>query len=207
MSYVEPSICVDGKETYMGVRRQHWGLKTYIVSFLSPEILMQEPLTRISRVGMYSPQKTWHTCFGVCGISVSPCQVGMFYKAAAFNQDLSRWNVSSVTDMFAMFQNAYAFNGDLSSWDVSLVRNMGALFYSAFLFNQDLSSWDVSSVTNSGSMFEAARSFNQDLCDWRTLLPLTALVPHMFGNAAEPSGCPKIEDPVLPEGPMCHVCI
>ena len=42
----------------------------------------------------------------------------MFRGAAAFNGDLSRWNVRNVTDMSAMFYGAAAFNGDLSGWDV-----------------------------------------------------------------------------------------
>ena len=42
----------------------------------------------------------------------------MFYGAAAFNGDLSGWDVRNATDMSAMFSGAAAFNGDLSGWDV-----------------------------------------------------------------------------------------
>ena len=34
----------------------------------------------------------------------------MFYGAAAFNQPLDKWVVSSVTSMSCMFENAAAFN-------------------------------------------------------------------------------------------------
>ena len=43
----------------------------------------------------------------------------MFWNAAAFNGDLSGWDVRNVTDMRYMFRGAAAFNGDLSGWDVS----------------------------------------------------------------------------------------
>ena len=54
---------------------------------------------------------------------------GMFSGAAAFNGDLSGWDVRNVTYMSAMFEDAAAFNGDLSGWDVRNVTNMGGMFY------------------------------------------------------------------------------
>ena len=41
-----------------------------------------------------------------------------------FNDDISQWNVSSVTDMENMFYEASSFNSDVSSWDVSSVETM-----------------------------------------------------------------------------------
>ena len=46
----------------------------------------------------------------------------------AFNQDLSKWYVSAVTDMGGMFSDASAFNQGLSTWDVSAVTGMGDMF-------------------------------------------------------------------------------
>jgi len=49
----------------------------------------------------------------------------MFFNAAAFNQNLSAWDVSAVTIMDYMFYKATAFNQNLSAWNVSAVTNMG----------------------------------------------------------------------------------
>merc|ERR1712138_180190 len=49
----------------------------------------------------------------------------MFKYCFSFNQDLSGWNVDSVTDMYSMFRGADAFDQDLGwcvnmeTWDIS----------------------------------------------------------------------------------------
>ena len=40
----------------------------------------------------------------------------MFFRADVFNQDISEWDVSKVTDMFWMFNGATSFNQDLCPW-------------------------------------------------------------------------------------------
>lgn len=40
------------------------------------------------------------------------------------------------------------FDEDITSWDVSSVTNMERMFYKAIKFNGNVSQWDVSSVTN-----------------------------------------------------------
>jgi surface protein len=41
----------------------------------------------------------------------------MFDEANVFNQDIGRWNVGKVTNMYWMFGGADAFNQDIGNWD------------------------------------------------------------------------------------------
>jgi len=91
---------------------------------------------------------------------------------AAFNPDVSAWNVSNVTNMAYMFRycSGAAFNPDVSAWDVSNVKNMRAMFESCSgaAFNPNVSNWDVSNVTNMGFMFNGCRgaAFNPNVSNW-----------------------------------------
>ena len=90
----------------------------------------------------------------------------MFEDADAFNQNISGWNVSAVTDMSNMFNGAGSFNQPLNDWEVSGVTDMSYMFFSADVFNQNISGWNVSEVTDMTSMFHKAGSFNQPLNGW-----------------------------------------
>ena len=54
----------------------------------------------------------------------------MFYNALRFNQNISGWDVSNVTDMDCMFYRAYDFFQDLSSWRVKRYINVDDMFNS-----------------------------------------------------------------------------
>ena len=91
----------------------------------------------------------------------------MFKNATSFNQDISSWDVTNATDMFAMFWGASAFNQDLSSWGNKIGNaNISSMFQDATSFNQSLNNWDVSSVYKHEHMFLGATSFNQDISSW-----------------------------------------
>ena len=68
--------------------------------------------------------------------------------AAVFNDDLSEWDVSSVTRMVSMFMRATSFDGDISRWGLSSVASVSGTFNGVAAFNGNISKWDVSTVTS-----------------------------------------------------------
>ncbi|MDB4174832.1 BspA family leucine-rich repeat surface protein [Flavobacteriaceae bacterium] len=89
-----------------------------------------------------------------------------FDTPSDFNQDISYWDVSNVTDMSRMFSYAEAFNQPIGEWDVSNVTTMYDMFLYAEAFNQPIGNWNVSNVTTMYGMFNGAGGFNQDIGDW-----------------------------------------
>jgi surface protein len=78
----------------------------------------------------------------------------MFYGGLVFNQDLSNWDVSKVTEMTGMFEITSNFNADISNWNVAKVVALNGMFRQATAFDQDISSWNIANVTNITDMFE-----------------------------------------------------
>ena len=110
--------------------------------------------------------------------------LNMFSGAAAFNQDISGWDVSNVTDMSFMFSRASAFNQDISGWDVSNVTSMSFMFSRASAYNQPLGNWAVGNVTNMDSMFSSASAFNQYIGAW-CVSKITSVPPGFANNATK----------------------
>jgi len=84
----------------------------------------------------------------------------MFNEASSFNQNISDWNVSAVTNMNEMFYGATAFNQGIGNWSTSNVTNMLRMFALASFFDRDLGNWNLSSVTNMNQMFFGATALS-----------------------------------------------
>ncbi|MBC8395925.1 MAG: BspA family leucine-rich repeat surface protein, partial [Flavobacteriales bacterium] len=54
----------------------------------------------------------------------------MFSENQAFNQNISSWDVSSVTNMRRMFRLSGPFNQNLGSWNVNNVTDCNGFCYS-----------------------------------------------------------------------------
>ena len=62
----------------------------------------------------------------------------MFYNAEAFNQDIgSKWETGEVTNMVGMFQGAAAFNQDMSDFDIAKLADAENMFYGANALSTD----------------------------------------------------------------------
>lgn len=83
-----------------------------------------------------------------------------------FNEDISRWNTSSVTTFSAMFRQQREFNQPIGGWNTSKATNFDSMFHGAQSFNQPIGNWNTSSVTNMANMFQGAVKFNQYIGGW-----------------------------------------
>jgi surface protein len=90
-------------------------------------------------------------------------------KFSSFNEDLSKWDVTNVTNMKGMFADAKSFNENLEWKDkVGNVTDMEYMFSGAESFNNDsIKKWKVNRETNMKCMFFMASKFNQHLWSWQ----------------------------------------
>lgn len=144
--------------------------------------------------GLISIHSFGNVTFGICAFAYTPKLESFpakgtpkfynndasfaFYRSS-FNNDISGWDTSSITNMSHMFQGASAFNQPIENWDVSNVTNMSYMFAkkddefftahddpSPSVFNQPLNNWNVSNVTYMDHMFWRSKAFDQPLDNW-----------------------------------------
>ena len=68
--------------------------------------------------------------------------------------DLSKLDVSQITDMQFLFVESLCNNTDISNWDTSNVTNMTSMFAFCNKFDCDLSHWNTSKIKNMKFMFK-----------------------------------------------------
>ena len=123
----------------------------------------------------------------------------MFYGATDFDEAISSWDTSHVTDMNSMFRAATAFNRNISTWNTENVTNMSYMFAYTEAFNQKVSYisfadasfnysyWDTRSVTDFSYMFYNATKFNKPVYTWTTDNATT--LSFMFAGATAFNQC------------------
>ena len=84
--------------------------------------------------------------------------------------------------MSYMFSATGAFDQGLSGWDVSKVTNMSGMFSGSSAFNRNLSNWNVGAVTDMRSMFNNAQAFNQSLAAWGAKFNTSVDLSNMLSN-------------------------
>ena len=95
------------------------------------------------------------------------------FNSLDFNLDISRWNVSRVTDMNCMFCNCYKFYQDINCWDVRNVTNMSFMF-ACTGFNQYIGDWHVNENLSVNQMFKENKNFKPEMLKgkgWKNITP------------------------------------
>ena len=144
--------------------------------------------------GLISIRSFGNVTFGICAFAYTPKlesfpakgtpkfynnDASFAFYLSSFNNDISGWDTSSITNMSHMFQGASAFNQPIENWDVSSVTDMSYMFAkkddelftahddsSPSVFNQPLNNWNVSNVTYMDHMFWRSKAFDQPLDNW-----------------------------------------
>ena len=96
----------------------------------------------------------------------------MFYNCESLLSlpDISKWNISNVTDMSYMFSWYKSLTSSslpgISKWNTSNVTDMSYMFNGceSLSYLPDISKWDTSNVTNMSYMFSGCKSL-YSLCD------------------------------------------
>jgi surface protein len=173
----------------------------------------QDLLTHIrsfGKLGIESFMYAFYNCTGLISVpKYCPKNISNMYamfcncSGAAFNPNVSAWNVSNVTTMRAMFDgcSGAAFNPDVSNWDVSNVTDMSYMFRScsggAFRGGRGtagtgIANWTPDSLTNATSFMVYSKKQEDGFLDpiltaWADLIddtehPLPANITISFGT-------------------------
>ena len=105
-----------------------------------------------------------------------------------YNQDMSGWNTSKVTDMTACFRYSYNFQGlGLENFDTSNVTSFSNMFfwcYAAFTGVGKVEGWNTSKVSDFSYCFWIAHMFRADISGWdfASATNMTGFLPNGWGQ-------------------------
>ena len=99
------------------------------------------------------------------GVEYTVVDEATLRQMVANDEDVTKVVTTKITDISSLFKEKNQFNQGISNWDISNVTDMSAMF-STSPFNQDIGDWDTSNVTNMSGMFYSTTAFNQDLSGW-----------------------------------------
>lgn len=152
-------------------------------------------LTEVSKwkgATVNSAYQTFKGTTNLTAVAEIPTQITnmqeMFDGASKFNNDVSEWKTSKVTNMNFMFREATVFRGNgIQNFNTGSVTTANDMFKDAKAFNGDLGSWDTSNLTSASSMFWGTANFEgTNLNNWNTS-KLTTL-RYMFYNSGKFDG-------------------
>ena len=98
-------------------------------------------------------------CEGMSGAQRAGC--------LAFDRNIARWEVSSVTSLRNAFRGAKRFNQNIGRWRVGKVVGMTGAFQGAELFDQNLAAWSVTSAKDFTDTFNLVGGLSS--CNRRAL--------------------------------------
>jgi len=112
-----------------------------------------------------------------------------------FNQPLSNWDVSNVTDMRYALQRSVSFDQDLSMWSFGAVINWGQMFYYGGVYS-GLTPCNIRRIHDSWSVQNSAYSLNT-IDNRITVSDVGIHIPASDASAVS-TGCPSTADGVAP---------
>ena len=101
--------------------------------------------------------------YSITGVS------GIFEGAQVFNQDICKWDTTTIKDASAMFKNTKAFNARIddlfkkASGVTYNLENVNSMFEGAEAFNKPIFNWDSENIKVASAMFKSTKVFNSSI--------------------------------------------